>query len=255
MFEIDKERFGVFLQEIRKDKGYTQKELAARVFVSDKAVSKWERGISLPDTALLIPLAEVLDVTVTELLKGQRLERSAQMNIDEVEELVTNTLEVSAEERKRKGEIKKKWAIRYYFCTALAVVETLLLAAVDSTLVTNYNLLMGVGMAIIFGAWFCLKIGDTLPSYYDENKISSYSDGVFRMNLGGVGIRFNNNNWPHIVKIGRVWMLTTSVILPLLYYIGYLLLPESGIPFLSFLVLPVILGFFIPMMIAAKKYE
>ena len=46
MFEIDKEAFGAFLAEQRKAKGYTQKTLAEKLFVSDKAVSKWERGVS-----------------------------------------------------------------------------------------------------------------------------------------------------------------------------------------------------------------
>lgn len=47
MFEIDKKTFGIFLSEQRKAKGFTQKELAEKLFVSDKAVSKWERGGSL----------------------------------------------------------------------------------------------------------------------------------------------------------------------------------------------------------------
>ena len=71
-FEIDKERFGAFLARLRKEKGMTQKELAERLFVSDKAVSKWERALSLPDVALLIPLADCLGVSVAELLRGER---------------------------------------------------------------------------------------------------------------------------------------------------------------------------------------
>lgn len=47
MFEIDKNAFGSFLSAQRKEKGYTQRELAEKLFVSDKAVSKWERGGSL----------------------------------------------------------------------------------------------------------------------------------------------------------------------------------------------------------------
>lgn len=46
MFEIDKENFGSFLAQLRKEKGYTQKELAGQLLVSDKAVSKWETGVS-----------------------------------------------------------------------------------------------------------------------------------------------------------------------------------------------------------------
>ena len=56
MFEINKSAFGTFLAERRKEKGYTQKELAAKLFISDKAVSKWERALSMPDISLLIPL-------------------------------------------------------------------------------------------------------------------------------------------------------------------------------------------------------
>ena len=46
MFEIDRAKFGSFVAELRKEKGYTQKELASRLFISDKAVSKWETGVS-----------------------------------------------------------------------------------------------------------------------------------------------------------------------------------------------------------------
>ena len=74
-YTIDNEKFGAFLIQLRKENGMTQKELAERLYVSDKAVSKWERGLSLPDIALLQPLAGELGVTVTELLSGQRLPR------------------------------------------------------------------------------------------------------------------------------------------------------------------------------------
>ena len=47
MYELDKEAFGRFLAGLRKEKGLTQRQLAERLFVSDKAVSKWERGVSL----------------------------------------------------------------------------------------------------------------------------------------------------------------------------------------------------------------
>lgn len=46
MYEIDREAFGAFLAGLRKEKGLTQKELARQLYVSDKAVSKWERGVS-----------------------------------------------------------------------------------------------------------------------------------------------------------------------------------------------------------------
>ena len=68
MYELDKAAFGHFLAQLRREKGMTQKELAATLYVSDKAVSKWERGLSVPDISLLVPLAEQLNVTVAETL-------------------------------------------------------------------------------------------------------------------------------------------------------------------------------------------
>lgn len=46
MFEIDKKKFGAFVSELRREKGFTQKELAEKLFISDKAISKWETGVS-----------------------------------------------------------------------------------------------------------------------------------------------------------------------------------------------------------------
>lgn len=73
MYQIDKEKFGTFLVQLRKEKSMTQKELAEQLYVSDKAVSKWERGLSLPDISLLQPMAEMLGVSVTELLSGRTI--------------------------------------------------------------------------------------------------------------------------------------------------------------------------------------
>ena len=60
MEQISNERFGQFVSKIRKEKSLTQKELAEQLYVTDKTVSKWERGLSMPNVALLIPIAEVL---------------------------------------------------------------------------------------------------------------------------------------------------------------------------------------------------
>ena len=69
----DQEKIGKFIAKLRKDKGFTQDQLAERVGVSDKAVSKWERGASLPDTMMFPILSEVLSVTITELFFGENL--------------------------------------------------------------------------------------------------------------------------------------------------------------------------------------
>ena len=71
---MDKNTTGRFIAELRKQKGFTQKELAENLMVTDKAISRWETGKGLPDTSLLKPLGDVLGVSITELLSGKRIE-------------------------------------------------------------------------------------------------------------------------------------------------------------------------------------
>ena len=66
------QKIGSFIAEERKAKSLTQKELAVMLNITDKAVSKWERGLSLPDISMLNPLSECLGVSVSELLNGER---------------------------------------------------------------------------------------------------------------------------------------------------------------------------------------
>jgi len=69
---MSSEKMGQFISELRKSQQVTQKDLAAKLNVTDKAVSKWERGLSYPDIALLMPLANILETTAEELLNGER---------------------------------------------------------------------------------------------------------------------------------------------------------------------------------------
>lgn len=69
---MDSMELGKFISELRKEKKMTQKELADILHITDKAVSKWERGLSCPDISLLSPLATSLGVTTGELLSTQR---------------------------------------------------------------------------------------------------------------------------------------------------------------------------------------
>ena len=71
---MDAQKMGAFIAQCRKEKQMTQEQLAQRLQVTDKAVSRWERGAGYPDVTLLKPLALALDVSVAELLEGERLE-------------------------------------------------------------------------------------------------------------------------------------------------------------------------------------
>lgn len=85
---MDVQKFGAFIQSCRKDLGLTQGELGARLNVTDKAISRWERGVGFPDIKLLEPLAEALHISVQELVQCERMEpeRTAVEMTDEVTE-------------------------------------------------------------------------------------------------------------------------------------------------------------------------
>lgn len=254
-FAIDKARFGQFLAEERKRRGLTQKELAERLFVSDKAVSKWERGLSLPDVSLLIPLGKELGVTVTELLEGRRLETSAGMGMEKVEHLVKQALSLSAEtpEPERRG-----WGKRlalWVSCVLIALGEYGVILAFDQRFPLGHlhqgSSVTMVFLAALFSAWFWLKAKERLPAYYDENPISVYSDGILRMSM--VGVCFNNRNWPHILRAMRVWSLTALVALPAVYTLLEVLL---GLFIGSFVMLALFLGgLFLPVFWLGRKYQ
>ena len=70
---MNQEKVGIFISETRKQKNLTQKELAEKINVSDKTISKWETGKSLPDITYISELCVVLDINVNELLAGERL--------------------------------------------------------------------------------------------------------------------------------------------------------------------------------------
>ncbi|MCL2361944.1 MAG: class C sortase [Defluviitaleaceae bacterium] len=65
-------KMGLFISELRKSQQMTQKEFGQRLNVTDKAVSKWERGLSYPDISLLMPISDILGVAVSELLNGEK---------------------------------------------------------------------------------------------------------------------------------------------------------------------------------------
>lgn len=68
---MDPQKTGKLISEKRKKLNMSQKELADKLFITDKAVSKWERGLSFPDISILIPLAEILKISLYDLLKGE----------------------------------------------------------------------------------------------------------------------------------------------------------------------------------------
>ena len=90
---MDNNKTGKFIAERRKELGYNQKDLAEKLNVTDKAVSKWETGRSSPDVSMLIPLAEILGVSVTEILNGEKISEEKMPTASN--EIIVNSLKKS----------------------------------------------------------------------------------------------------------------------------------------------------------------
>lgn len=261
MYEIDKEKFGTFLSRLRRERGITQKGLAEKLYVSDKAVSKWERGASLPDISLLQPLADMFDVTITELLSGQRLAPDQPLTVQEVEPLVGGTLRLRVEEERELRAHRRLWGKRM----ALAVLAFLVEMLVVSRFIPLFDdraamLWVAPILALCFGIYFALFSREKLPAFYDEYKIDFVSDGAFRMNVPGV--RFNNNNWPHILDAMRAWACVTLAGWAPVFAVLYLTLEWLGTPdSVTHMVTlmtglgAVLGGMFVPVYVVGRKYE
>ncbi len=251
---IDKEEFGTFVAKLRKEQGMTQKDLAAKVYISDKAVSKWERGLSMPDIALLIPLAQALGITVTELLKCQRMDQTS-IESSCVEELVHRVITYSEETPSQRQKRRRTETIWYVAGLIIVVLEMLGLRVFGySWEDLSLNLLIYEGLSLFFAGYFCFFAKDNLPKYYDEYKVDAYSDGIFQMNMPG--IHFNNRNWPHIKRAAVRGLLILEIALPAIFFLCGLLLPEIVSYIFVFAGMPLFfVGLFGPMYAAARRHE
>ena len=108
---MDQEKIGRFIQTCRKEVGLTQAVLAERLGITDRAVSKWETGKSLPDSSLMLPLCQELHITVNELITGERLD--TMVTYQKMAE--ENLLQLHAlEEEANKKRLSLEWVIGFF---------------------------------------------------------------------------------------------------------------------------------------------
>lgn len=239
---MNNKNIGNFISECRKAKGLTQKQLAEKLYVSDKAVSKWERNICLFDISLIQPLADILGVSVSELLEGKHLDQK------DDQEILTKIKQYSQ---------KKIKHLRIFYGIALlcAIIITLYLMYQYSyeTLV-QHNYITYVIIALCFGGYCAFFTKLQLPDYYDENRIHFISTGIMRINMPG--IRFNNNNWFKINQVIIVWSIFMLVTIPFLYMLTSMLsFTKVWITYKTMICIVLLSSLFIPLVVCAKRYE
>ena len=96
---MDQIKIGKFIAEIRKEQNFTQRQLADILSISDKTVSKWECGRGLPEVSLMIPLCDALQITVNDLLTGERVSEVDYQK--KAEENMMNLIKENEENKKR----------------------------------------------------------------------------------------------------------------------------------------------------------
>lgn len=116
---MDNAKTGTLIRELRKEKGMTQKALAEQLHITDRAVSKWERGLCAPDISLLEPLTKILDISIAELIEGKRAEHLE--HIEVVEESTKLIIAYSQNEIAHKvGKSKRKHLLIAIVCVLVA---------------------------------------------------------------------------------------------------------------------------------------
>lgn len=118
---MNTQKTGSLIASIRKEQNLTQQDLASKLGVSGAAISKWERGIGFPDVSLIEPLATALDITITELFKGERIENPID---NEYETLLSDVVKVSTNEIQKKKKIMN-WVIAIIVAALYIVISVI----------------------------------------------------------------------------------------------------------------------------------
>lgn len=96
---MEQVKIGKFIQTMRKEQSLTQRDLAEKLNISDKTVSKWETGNGLPEVSLMLPLCKLLNISVNELLSGEKLDEKQYYK--KAEENIMDLLKEKAEAKKK----------------------------------------------------------------------------------------------------------------------------------------------------------
>ena len=180
---MDYNKIGKFIMTERKAKKLTQVQLAEKLFVSEKTVSKWENGNGIPDTNLLPKLCEVLGITLNELLSGEKIvvENSNQKN----EQLL---LEMAKElEKKNKTIWSSMWAIMIVSMTALFAgifIAAFLIPEGIWQLIT----ILGICVVFLISCFYALKLEVSVGAYKCKNCgheiVPTYMEALNAMHRG-----------------------------------------------------------------------
>ncbi len=174
---------GRFIAERRKAKGLTQVKLAEKLNVSEKTISKWECGNGFPDTTLMLPLCEALEISANELLSGKNLSSDEYMKQAE-----QNLVALKSQQEQNAKFLLALENVLGYMCSITFII--LIFAASFCELATGWRIaLIVVGVLhFVIGIHFCIRI-EKDAGYYEcahchKKYIPTYKQVLFSMHSG-----------------------------------------------------------------------
>ena len=175
---MNQEKIGKFIAELRKQKKLTQEQLAEKLGITKNAVSKWERGLGLMDLSLLKPLSEILNVSVTEILNGEKFDKE-EIN-SKSEELLIDTLDYSTNVIKK---VKKNKVLIILLTISITILSIILLDTLQAIAFKNSPIISWrfedandsdsyVDKGILIDTYYCVKEQDiitVIPTFKNTN--------------------------------------------------------------------------------------
>ncbi len=117
---MDQEKIGKFIANCRREKNFTQQELAEKLGVSDRSVSNWENGKNMPDLSLFKPLCEILEITINELLSGEKISKDNEK--EKFEENIVNTINYTNKKIHKKNKLISEILLFFGVCLIFSAI-------------------------------------------------------------------------------------------------------------------------------------
>lgn len=180
---MNQEKIGKFIQEQRKKNNLTQAELAEKLNITDRAISKWENGKSMPDSSIMLDLCKELKITVNELLSGETIDKN---NYNEIAE--KKLLEMAQNEENQNKKLMMYEIVIGYTSTVSFLILIFVSSFLVEDIIAQVSLFILAFILLIVGISLALKI-ETETGYYECQKcnhkyVPKYSKVYFAMHLG-----------------------------------------------------------------------
>ena len=147
---MDQIKIGAFLKALRKEKGLTQEQLAEKLAVSGRTVSRWETGSNMPDIGMLVVLADFYGVSIPELINGERKSEIMEKEVKEVAEAMSNY--AGAE----KSVILKRVKLISIIGLISLVIGLVMEAINYDSMIPIYECMKETCLGFAVGRWLCL---------------------------------------------------------------------------------------------------